>query len=493
MKSVKISQQILKKYLVSALVFMLMSTNLTSVRAASVGIDVKKISVLSSENISSDNSSGILKVYLNTFKPKTAISFEIQMNNQDTQTVTNDSQKLLLPPDSSFVFSITSVAVLTKAAIDTPFREIQNSSGNAIIQIFPTPPDFPVISLSGDTSLVAKREILSTPVVATGTYVISSVGTGIRYFYKSPNNIIGFRKITDASAIHSLGGTPVYAFLEQTQFDVTATSPGSWKLLDSNFQNLQGINAVKTKFGTVLPEGHGMTVAPSGNAIVITTVTRKVDSSWLSRAYKLPILDCDIAEVVDGKAVNEFSFWDWAVANKSISKPLLDAMPLFNDPQNPTSSPIDVCHANSLQYYKSTNQFLISLRSPSILMILSANLKTVKQIIPTNGSLQHFARFRSPTEISALGNYTFDKVSKFLDFKLVNGKWVLTEIPFPVHVTYCGNTQFIDATHVWLGGGCGPFTVGTIGAIYKLASGALQKIGEVKMQNFNYSYRADLP
>ena len=488
----KSSKYYSKRSVILALVATLLLTQLAPTSSIAAGIDVGKITVLSSENISVDNSTDVLKVYLNIFKPNNAVSFEIQMNNVETATVLNGSQNLVLPPKASFQFSLTSAASLASATIGQPIREIKTSSGTSIVQIFPTPPDFPIVSLSGDTSLVAKKEILSTPVVTDGTYAVDSVGTAIKYFYKSPNNIIGFRKLTDTKPIASLGGTPAYAFLGQTKFDVTATSPGTWRLLDSSFQNLQRINSVKTKFGTVLPEGHGMTVAPSGNAVVITTVTRSVDSTWLKRAYSLPILDCDIAEIVDGKAVSEFSFWDWAVANKSISQPLLDAMPILNDPQNPTTSPIDVCHANSLQYYKATKEFVISLRSPSILLILSSNLKTVKKVIPTNDSFQHFARFRSPSEITALGNYTFGKVSTFQDFKLIKGKWVLTEIPFPVHAVYCGNTQFIDATHIWLGGGCGPFTPGTIGAIFKLSGGALKQVGAVKMKNFNYTYRADI-
>ena len=79
-----------------------------------------------------------------------------------------------------------------------------------------------------------------------------------------------------------------------------------------------------------------------------------------------------------------------------------------------------------------------------------------------------------------------------LDFKLVNGEWKLTEYEFPAHVSYCGNSNFLDKAHIWLGGGCGPFKPGVLGAIYQLSNGALTEIGTVKMQNFTYSYRADL-
>jgi hypothetical protein len=465
---------------------------LSPASASTSGVDTSKIVVLSSENISVDNSTNVLKVFLNTFKPNSQINFEFQLNNQDTVTLMDGAQKLISEPHGRLQFSYNTGNFLTPSDLGVPFKEFKNALGSPLLQFFSVPSDFPRISLTGNTSLISKREILTTPVVSNGSYAISSIGSNIKYFYKSTNNIIGFRKLTDAPAAPSLGGTPTYGFLEQSRYDVTATSPGNWRILDQNYQFIQRINSVKTKFGTVLPEGHGMTVSPAGNAILIMTVTRSVDSSWLKRPYTLPILDCDIAEVVNGKAISEFSFWDWAVANKSVSQPLLDGMRLFNDPQNPTSSPVDICHANSLQYSKERKQYLISLRSPSILMLLSSDLHTVKAVIPTNSALQHFARFKSANEITALGNYTFGSHSDFLDFKLTNGKWVLTSIPFPVHVPFCGNTQYIDATHIWLGGGCGPFIPGTIGAIFTLANGTLTQLGSVKMQNLVYTYRADL-
>ena len=455
-------------------------------------LDVGNISVLGSENISTSINKGVLDVYLNTFRPNDSVDFEIHFNNSTPITILNGQTKQAVPANTGLQFSLTSGATLSESALFKPIKVIANSSGSPLVEIFPSPADFPVFAYSGDTSLINQDDILSTPVVKDGSYAIASRGTFIKFFIKSPSNLIGFRKLSDAPVQPGFGGTPAYAYLEQKDLAVTATSPGVWKLLDSNFQSVERINQVQNKFGTYLPEGHGITISPAGNPVVITTVTRNVDSTWLKRSFKLPVLDCDIAEVKNGVAIREFSFWDWAVANKSLSEPLLDAMPLFNDPQNPTTSPIDICHANSLQYNKSTNEYLISLRSPSALMILDSDLKTVKQILNTNSALQHFARFYSNTEITALGNYTLAKNSQFLDFKYVSGSWKLTEIPFPVHVQFCGNTQYLDSTHIWLAGGCGPFTPGTLGAIYKVSGGAMSQVGAVKMTGFNYSYRADL-
>ena len=455
-------------------------------------LDLNGITAISSENISTDTSSKVFKIYLNTFRPNNKIFFEINFHNTEAVSVVNDGDHINLPVAATLRLSVLSGPVLNQKLISSPIREVDDASGNPIVQIFAAPTDFPVISFTGDTSLITKKDILSTPVVKDGTYAIDSVGTDIKFFIKYPGNLIGFRKLSDAKIEGSYSGTPIYGYLEQKDFSVSATSPGIWRLLDSKFQAVARINEVKTKFGTYSPEGHGMAVAPSGNPVVITTVTRTVDSSWLKRSYQLPILDCDITEVKNGVAVKEFSFWDWAVANKAVSEPYLDAMPLFNDPQNPATSPIDICHANSLQYYKQANEFIISLRSPSLILILDSNLKVVKDVLNTNNSLQHFARFKSKTEITALGNYSLDKFSKFLDFKSVNGKWQLTEIPFPVHVTYCGNTQFLDSTHIWLGGGCGTFADGVLGAIFKLNGAVMTQVGSAKMAGFNYSYRADL-
>jgi hypothetical protein len=460
--------------------------------SAAHAVDPSEITVLSSENISTVFSNSVLKVYLNTFRPNDVVDFKVVFHNNQPITVINDAVKITVPTGGGIQFSFKTGATLNQGIITKSIREIDDENGNPIVQVFPTPPDFPITSYTGDTSLLKSKDILSTPVVTDGTYAIAQSGTNIKFFVKSPNNLIGFRKLTDAKSDPTFSGTPFYGYLEQKDFTVSATSPGVWHLLDSRYQLVSRINEVKTKFGMFLPEGHGMTIAPSGNPVVITAVTRTVDSSWLKRSYKLPILDCDIAEVVNGVAVKEFSFWDWAVANKAVSEPILDAMALFNDPQNPTSSPIDVCHANSLQYYKATNEFLISLRSPSLVFVLDPNLKVVKKILNANNALQHFARFVSKTEITALGNYSLDKISKFLDFKLVNGEWQLREIPFPVHVTYCGNTQYLDSTHIWLGGGCGPFTDGVLGAIYKVSGDTMAQVGAVNMKGFNYTYRADI-
>ena len=460
-----------------------------SASAAGINDVVVQTSELSSTSISGTT----LKINLESFRPNTTIYFKIQFSNSETVSVTSSDTNLKVPAGTAFQFSIKSGEVLDQGDIGKPIRDFNiGASWMKKLQVFPTPPDFPVISFSGRTELVNSKEILSTPVVKSGTYAVDSIGTKIRFFIKSKNNLIGFRKINDTKSVFTPGGTPVYAYLEQKDFRVSATSPGTWRLLDENFDVVARINHVKTKFGVVQPEGHGITSSPSGNSVVMTAVTRTVDSSWLKRQYKAPILDCDIAEVVDGKAIKEFSFWDWAVANKKISQPLFDSMPLFNDPQDPVNSPIDICHVNSMQFSNLTNQYVFSLRSPSIILIVDKDLKKVIKVLPADNALQHFARFRSKNQITALGNYSLDKVSKFLDFKQVNGEWKLSEYVFPTHVMFCGNTNYLDDNHIWLGGGCGAFKPGVLGAIYEKRGNELIEVGLVKMSNFIYSYRADL-
>jgi len=458
---------------------------------ASTAVDLAP-SVTSSENITTISSDGITKIYLDTFRPNTEIYFRLNFNNTTPLILNNSGKPVTVAPAGTLEFPLTSPATINVSQLKTPIDEFDNQNGTPLVQIFAAPANFPVINLSGDTSLIAKKDILSTPVVADGTYAIDSVGTNIKFFIWSPRNLIGFRKLSDKTPVTGLGGTAAYAYLEQKDFSVSATSPGYWRLLNSNFAQVSTFSTIQTQFGITYPEGHDITIAPTGNPVVITTPTRSVDSSWLAKPYNRPVLDCNIAEISNGKAIREFSFWNWAFANKAVSKALLDVMPIFDDPMNPVNSPIDICHVNSMEYYKPLNEYVFSLRSPSILLIVSPDLKTVKQVINADSSLQHFARFKSATEITALGNYPFSKNSQFLDFTYANKQWTLKKTQIPVDVGYCGNTSFIDATHIWLAGGCGVFAPDTLGVIYERTDGVLKQIGQVTMKNFEYSYRGDL-
>jgi predicted RND superfamily exporter protein len=135
-------------------------------------------------------------------------------------------------------------------------------------------------------------------------------------------------------------------------------------------------------------------------------------------------------------------------------------MPLFNDPQNPKTSPIDICHANSLQYYSAANEFLISLRSPSLILILDSNLKTVRSVINADNALQHFARFKSKTEITAffwiikvlcttVGETFADYLNNTLGFGL-NGTTVFTVVALAVALFFQFRSQSYKPVLYWL-------------------------------------------
>jgi hypothetical protein len=113
-------------------------------------------------------------------------------------------------------------------------------------------------------------------------------------------------------------------------------------------------------------------------------------------------------------------------------------------------------------------------------------------VLSSPGSMQHYARFNSPTEITALGNYTNEKVSRFQIWKLTNGKWTLSEIALPIHVQFCGNAQMIDKVHLWVGGGCQAFEKNVLGVLYDVSGSTPVELSRLVTSGMGYSYRADL-
>ena len=212
--------------------------------------DLSQVTVVSSASVSVENTPSLSKMYLNSFKPNETIFFRINLNNSAPVTIYDGNSPLAMQAQASFQFSLKSGSILAKSAIGSPIKTYNDANGKPLIQIFPTPANFPLITLKGDTSLIAKSDILSTPVVKDGTYAIDSVGTGIKFFTKSPNNLIGFRKLSDAPIQPGAGGQGVYAYLEQKDLSVTATSPGAWRILDSHFNTVQRIEKVQTQFGS---------------------------------------------------------------------------------------------------------------------------------------------------------------------------------------------------------------------------------------------------
>ena len=109
-------------------------------------LDVGNISVLSSENISTSINKGVLDVYLNTFRPNDSVDFEIHFNNSTPITILNGQTKQAVPANTGLQFSLTSGATLSESALFKPIKVIANSSGSPVVEIFPSPADFPVIA-----------------------------------------------------------------------------------------------------------------------------------------------------------------------------------------------------------------------------------------------------------------------------------------------------------------------------------------------------------
>ena len=482
-----------RRWLTQLLVISLLITLLQPLSISSAAIaNLSKSSVTASENVTTEITSSKVNVYLNTFIPNHTYYVRVSFAPVSELSVSVTGSAFTIKKGQSLTLKFTTGSALQRVDLHKAFQTVKDKTGKIIVAVYPTPSDFPDISLSGSTSLIKDRLILSTPVVQDGSYAIASIGDSVKFFNKSAMTQIGFRELSDTPIAQLPGGEPAYAYLEQKDFSVTATSPGVWRLLDNEFNVIGRINDIQMPTEKLLPEGHGITTSPKGNPVVMLTPTRTVDSSWLKRQFTLPVLDCYIGEVQNGKLLNYFSLWNWAVAHKKESQPLLDAMSLQHDPQNP-NSPIDICHVNSMEYYKPLNVYVLSLRSPSILVIVSADFKEVKNVLTADSSLQHFARFNGNNQISALGNYTFGNQSKILIWDKNGSKWNLRKIDLPVHLKFCGNVSVIDKTHYWVGGGCpSPFLPDTLGAIYELKDNKLTAIGSLKAKNFTYSYRSDL-
>ena len=353
------------------------------------------------------------------------------------------------------------------------------------------PSDFPILSISGNNKALAGESFLASPTTTDGSYAIATKGVNTLFFNKSPRFIVGFRELNDSTATALPSGTPRYAYLEQVQLNHESLAPGIWKLLDSSFQIVGRVDTFATESQVVEPDGHDITVAPDGNPIVLATPSRTVDSSWLTKPYTGAIADCVVAEVNNGKVVHQFSLWDWANTHQSEAKTLLDNGLRDADPAQP-NGPADICHANSIQYNAATNEYLLSSRSLSSLFILDSTLTTVKQVLTSPGSMQHFARFNSATEITDLGNYTNEKFSRFQKWTLSDNKWTLAEITLPIHVLYCGNAQLIDPTHLWVGDGCQAFDKNVLGVLYDVSTGTPKELSRLVVSSMGYSYRADL-
>ena len=128
--------------------------------AKASAVDLNGITAISSENISTENSNNVFKIYLNTFRPNNEVYFEVNFHNIEALDVINDSVAMSLPASATLQLSVKSGPVLNQSLISDPIREIDDKNGNPIVQIFAAPTDFPLLSFTGDTSLIKKKELL---------------------------------------------------------------------------------------------------------------------------------------------------------------------------------------------------------------------------------------------------------------------------------------------------------------------------------------------
>jgi hypothetical protein len=463
----------------------------TFLPARAAAPDYSKSNVVASEDVATKITKDGIKVYLNTFRPNMDLYLNVVLHVNATLTSKDKSAISLNYTNGVLQFHFRFGPYLTASAKTIALATIKDDAGVPRIQIYGIPADFPVMSLQGNTSITSELSFLATPTTSDGAYAIATSGLKVQYFVKSQRFIVGFRELSDSNPIAFPSGTPRYAYLEQVQLNHESLSPGIWRFLDSTFETIGRVNSFTAYNQNLQSDGHDLTVAPDGNPVVLAVPTRTVDSSWLAKPYSGDISDCIVSEVSNGKTIHSFSLWDWASTHQAQAKSLLDNGLRDPDPAQP-KGPSDICHANSIQYNAATKEYLLSARSLSALLILDSTLTTVKQVLSSPGSMQHFARFNSPTDITALGNYTNEKFSRFQEWKLIGSTWTLSEITLPIHVQFCGNAQMVDKSHLWVGGGCQAFEKNVLGVLYDVSKSSPQEVSRLVASSMGYSYRVDL-
>lgn len=462
----------------------------SSVAAAS--IDMRDATVVASESIEVQTTQQELRVYLQNFRANNEIWLNISLPVADTliprgfsprefdSTGTLTRLSFLLPPS------------LALTATGSKFGELVTTDGMAKVSIYLTPPDFPSWSIEGVSNSLNSKELLLNPAVGAGSYAVAISNGRIVFFQKSSTFTLGFKRISISEGIDLPSGQARYAYMERVQLSKQFYTQGIWKLLDKTFEQIGTINKPVILGKPHITEGHDIAVSPSGNAVVMAYVDRKVDSSWLEKPFKSSnVLDCVFSEIKDGKAIKTFSFWNWVNSHRSQFKKILGSGDRAQDLLIPTQ-PVDFCHANSIDYSKDASGYVISLRSIDLVLQVDENLKTLQRMFYTPGARQHFAEYSSKNGYTALGNYTSSSSSKFQQWKRVGGKWKLTETPLPLLMQYCGNSQIVDYEFIWVAGGCANATKDTMGILFSRRQGQLVEVSRLKSIGTSGSYRVDI-
>ena len=468
----------------------MLSTLLIPSSVAQTGaVDLTKTQIRSSSKIEIIASTDLVNAYLTTFRPNSDTWLTIVFPEGVVPHISYGNTLELTISGHLLQARIQSATYLPE--VSAPILIVEDALGATILKLYPAPADLPKVTLEGNLTEMKKLSYLLSPTSINGSFTMAIESGRIKYFEKFSNFVLAFREISDSPEIRLASGTAKYAYHEKVELSRPFYTPGIWRLLDKDFKPIGEISSFNILKQRVYPEGHGITTSPIGTPVVMSYITRKVDSSWLDKPYDAPILDCVISQLSNGKAVKSFSAWDWFNSHRSDSKALF----LGGERQIDLSradKPIDFCHANSLVYSKTLKSYIVSLRSLDLILIIDSALKNVTGILHAPGSRQHFARLLSPTKITALGNYTGASYSKLQTWTKIDSGWNLSEDTLPIKISYCGNAQVLSNNHIWAAGGCNNFEKDTAGVLFDTSKATIVEIGRFKLFDSGGSYRVEL-
>jgi len=384
-----------------------------------------------------------------------------------------------------------------------------DEAGNLIIDVQDRPRDFPQLRYFGAPSVTPGQMQLMTLNNSQGigaeSYPIAiDQQKGIRYFERYSGYAMGLRYLTDAIATPLPSGTPTYAWLGRNDDSRLGVSPGTWYLLDKNFQRIGRVNAADLKIpgvnSLIAPEGHGIALAPDGNLLTMYYVPRTVNATFIGGPASADILDCVAAVVVDGVAKNKFSLWDYSLKNPTLMSKVLHFGENFDSLKNWKSGdiPVDFCHINSMQYQTKSKAFIISYRNIDLILSLSADLSRVISIWNYLGVRQHFARLSADDTLTFLANGipgASHSTVKYI-LKASSKKPEIHSVDLPYMLTYCGNASFMNhETLLWVGDGCGWGPENRLGTSYVVIDDKALEFGGLETLPGStdwVSYRIDL-
>jgi hypothetical protein len=457
--------------------------------AQAAEIDFTGTRVFASEKFEISTKSSGVKVYLNAFRPNSSIWLNFDFPDGVAPVISSGETDELNITGHLMQLKIKTGSYLPSNS--SPILSVSDRDNKRILELFSSPVSLPSINNEGNLLEIEKLNFLLTPAISNGTFAMAIQEGKVRFFEGFPNMVIAFRDLSDSPPLRLPGGTARYAYLEKIEINRATYLPGIWHLLDSNFQPIGKIGNFKVFGQTVYPDGHDITTSPTGAPVVMSYLSRSVDSSWLDTPFKAPILDCVFSQLSNGRAVRSFSVWDWLNSNREFSKRILELGDRAADLTR-AEKPIDFCHSNSIQYSKVLDSFVISLRNLDLVLLVDKKLENSTHRLYSRGSRQHFARVVNSGKLTAFGNYTDGKISKLQTWNKSGAIWELNETDFPVKLAYCGNAQILPNNRVWVGGGCGNFEKETTGILYSSSKLPVTEIARLKLVGSSGSYRVDV-